>query len=103
MPNKVLMIHGPRRSGKTALVRKFTENVDPQKSLILNGEDVLDTGLLQERSVANYSRLLAGKNLLVVDEEQHIPDIGMILKLMVDSIDGIRVIATASSSFDVHQ
>ncbi|WPR74350.1 ATP-binding protein [Algoriphagus sp. NG3] len=97
------MILGPRRSGKTALVRQFTKDVDPQQSLILNGEDVLDAALLQERSVANYSRLLAGKTLLVIDEAQHIPDIGMILKLIVDSIDGIRVIATGSSSFDMHQ
>ncbi|WP_225586891.1 ATP-binding protein [Algoriphagus sp. Y33] len=102
-PNKVLMILGPRRSGKTALVRQFTKDVDPQQSLILNGEDVLDAALLQERSVANYSRLLAGKNLLVIDEAQHIPDIGLILKLIVDSIDGIQVIATGSSSFDMHQ
>ncbi|WP_416377289.1 ATP-binding protein [Algoriphagus sp. C2-6-M1] len=102
-PNKVLMILGPRRSGKTALVQQFTKDVDPQQSLILNGEDVLDAALLQERSVANYSRLLAGKNLLVIDEAQHIPDIGLILKLLVDSIDGIQVIATGSSSFDMHQ
>ncbi|MDR7131175.1 putative AAA+ superfamily ATPase [Algoriphagus sp. 4150] len=102
-PNKVLMILGPRRSGKTALVRQFTKDLDPQQSLILNGEDVLDAVLLQERSVANYSRLLAGKNLLVIDEAQHIPDIGLILKLIVDSIDGIQVIATGSSSFDMHQ
>lgn len=97
------MILGPRRSGKTALVRQFTNDVDPQQSLILNGEDVLDAALLQERSVANYSRLLAGKTLLVVDEAQHIPDVGLILKLIVDSIEGIRIIATGSSSFDMHQ
>ncbi|SFA89375.1 ATP-binding protein [Algoriphagus aquimarinus] len=102
-PNKVLMILGPRRSGKTALVRQFTKDVDHQQCLILNGEDVLDAALLQERSVANYSRLLAGKTLLVIDEAQHIPDIGLILKLIVDSIDGIQVIATGSSSFDMHQ
>src|SRR5690606_31406276 len=97
-PNKVLMILGPRRSGKTALVRQFTKDVDPQQSLILNGEDVLDAALLQERSAANYRRLLTGKILLVIDEAQHIPHIGLILKLIVDSIDGIRVIATGSSS-----
>lgn len=97
------MILGPRRSGKTALVREFTKDADPQQSLILNGEDVLDAALLKERSVANYSRLLAGKTLLVIDEAQHIPEIGLILKLIVDTIDGIQVIATGSSSFDMHQ
>jgi hypothetical protein len=102
-PNKVLMLLGPRRSGKTAFVRNFLKSIDISQALILNGEDVLDAALLQERSVANYTRLFAGKNLLVIDEAQHIPDIGMILKLIVDSIDGIRVIATGSSSFDMHE
>lgn len=101
-PNKILMLLGPRRSGKTALVRQFTKELDPQQTLILNGEDVLDAALLQERSVANYSRLLAGKSYLVIDEAQHIPDIGFILKLIVDTIDGIQVIATGSSAFDMH-
>lgn len=102
-PNKVVMLLGPRRSGKTTFVRDFLKTTDPLQTLVLNGEDVVDAALLQERSVANYSRLLAGKTLLVIDEAQHIPDIGMILKLIVDTIEGIRVIVTGSSSFDMHQ
>lgn len=97
------MLLGPRRSGKTAFVRLFTKDLDPGRTLILNGEDVLDAALLQERSVANYSRLLSGKTYLVIDEAQHIPEIGLILKLIVDSIEGIHIIATGSSSFDMHQ
>jgi hypothetical protein len=102
-PNKVVMLLGPRRSGKTAFVRDFLKTTGPLQTLVLNGEDVVDAALLQERSVANYSRLLAGKTLLVIDEAQHIPDIGMILKLIVDTTEGIRIIATGSSSFDMHQ
>jgi len=102
-PNKVLMLLGPRRSGKTAFVKDYLKTVDLTKTLVLNGEDLGDAALLQERSVANYSRLLAGKNLLVIDEAQHVPEMGLILKLIVDSIEGIQVIATGSSAFDLHQ
>ncbi|WP_075351849.1 ATP-binding protein [Algoriphagus marinus] len=102
-PNKVLMLLGPRRSGKTAFVKDYLKTVDLTKTLVLNGEDLGDAALLQERSVANYSRLLAGKDLLVIDEAQHIPEMGLILKLIVDSIEGIQVIATGSSAFDLHQ
>lgn len=97
------MLLGPRRSGKTTFVRDFLKTTDPLQTLVLNGEDVVDAALLQERSVANYSRLLAGKTLLVIDEAQHIPDIEMILKLIMDTTEGIQVIATGSSSFDMHQ
>jgi predicted AAA+ superfamily ATPase len=102
-PNKVLMLLGPRRSGKTAFIKDYLKTVDPTKTLVLNGEDLVDAALLQERSVANYSRLLADKDLLVIDEAQHIPEMGLILKLIVDSIEGIQVIATGSSAFDLHQ
>jgi predicted AAA+ superfamily ATPase len=102
-PNKVLMLIGPRRVGKTSFIRNYLKAFKPEEILNLNGEDVLDAALIQERSVANYSRLLEGKKLLVIDEAQHIPNIGMILKLIVDSIEGIRVIASGSSAFDLHQ
>jgi len=102
-PNKVLMLLGPRRSGKTTFIKDYLKTVDLTKTLVLNGEDLVDASLLQERSVANYSRLLADKDLLVIDEAQHIPEMGLILKLIVDSIEGIQVIATGSSAFDLHQ
>ena len=36
-----------------------------------------------------------------IDEAQAIPEIGKILKLMIDTIKGITFIATGSSSFDL--
>lgn len=68
----------------------------------LNGEDINDANLLKDRSVANYKRLLLNIDLLVIDEAQTIPDIGLILKLIVDSIEGIKIIATGSSVFDLN-
>lgn len=100
-PNKVLMLIGPRRVGKTAFIKYYLGLWKPEETLVLNGEDVLDAALLQERSVANYSRLLAEKKLLVIDEAQHIPNIGLILKLIIDSIEGIHVIASGSSAFEL--
>ena len=100
-PNKVLMLIGPRRVGKTAFIKYYLALWKPEETLVLNGEDVLDSALLQERSVANYSRLLAEKKLLVIDEAQHIPNIGLILKLIIDSIEGIHVIASGSSAFEL--
>lgn len=102
-PNKVLMLIGPRRVGKTAFIRDYISRWKTEERLNINGDDVTDAALVQERSVANYTRLLAGKKLLVIDEAQHIPDIGMALKLIVDTIEGIHVIATGSSAFDLHQ
>jgi predicted AAA+ superfamily ATPase len=69
--------------------------------MLLNGEDYDTLALLEERSVANYRHLLEGVDLLAIDEAQNIPEIGSKLKLIVDEIEGIRVIASGSSSFDL--
>jgi len=101
LPNKVLILLGARRVGKTAYLRNYLSTIPKESYLQLNGEDNDDANLLKERSVSNYSRLLSNIKLLVIDEAQNIPDIGMILKLIVDSIDGIKIIATGSSVFDL--
>lgn len=102
LPNKVLILLGARRVGKTELIKNYLKTVREGSYLQLNGEDIQDVNLLQERSVANYKRLLTNIDLLVIDEAQTIPEIGLILKLIVDSIEGIKIIATGSSIFDLN-
>lgn len=102
LPNKVLILLGARRVGKTELIKNYLKTIPAETYLQLNGEDINDANLLQERSVANYKRLLANIDLLVIDEARTIPEIGLILKLIVDSIEGIKIIATGSSVFDLN-
>ena len=45
--------------------------------------------------------MLEGIDLLAIDEAQNIPQIGNILKLIVDEIPGVSVLASGSSSFDL--
>ena len=81
------MLIRPRRVGKTAFIRTYISQWKSEDTLILNGDDITDAALVKERSGANYTRLPEGKKLLVIDEAQHIPDIGMVLKLIVDTIE----------------
>ena len=99
-PNKVLVLLGARRVGKTQLIKKYLETVE-EKVLQLNGEDLNDARLLEERTLENYTRLFQNIGLLVIDEAQAVQDIGLILKFIVDHIEGIKVIATGSSMFDL--
>lgn len=99
-PNKVLILLGARRVGKTQLIKKYIESSN-EKVLQLNGEDLNNARLLEERTLENYRRLLQNIELLVIDEAQAIQDIGLILKFIVDNIEGIKVIATGSSMFDL--
>jgi predicted AAA+ superfamily ATPase len=99
-PNKAVLIFGARRVGKTVLMRQLINDF-AGKTMLLNGEDYDTLALLEERSIANYKHLLDGVDLLAIDEAQNIPDIGSKLKLIVDEIEGICVIASGSSSFDL--
>jgi len=101
-PNKVILLVGARRVGKTKFIKKYVSNFSSDKVLKLNGEDIEDATLLTKRSVANYKRLLNGIVLLAIDEAQHIPKIGLILKLIIDEIEGIKIIVTGSSMFDLN-
>lgn len=100
-PNKVVLIFGARRVGKTTLIGQIIEDYSGE-ILSLNGEDHDAISLLSERSISNYRNLLRGIDLLIIDEAQQIPEIGQKLKLMVDEIPNIRIIASGSSSFDLN-
>lgn len=99
-PNKAVLIFGARRVGKTVLMRQLLKEFGG-RSMLLNGEDYDTLALLEQRTVANYRHLLDGIDLLAIDEAQNIPDIGQKLKLIVDEIPDIRVLASGSSSFDL--
>ncbi|RLD89280.1 MAG: ATPase, partial [Bacteroidetes bacterium] len=99
--NKVVLIYGARRVGKTELVKKILREINIDY-LFLNGENMEHANLLQNRSTANYKRMMGKNKLLVIDEAQTIADIGLKLKLMIDTIPGIKILATGSSSFDLN-
>jgi predicted AAA+ superfamily ATPase len=100
-PNKVVLIFGARRVGKTTLIHRLVKKFSG-KTMVLNGEDSDAIALLNEKSISNYRNLLKGIDLFVIDEAQSVPEIGQKLKLIVDEIENIRIIASGSSSFNLN-
>lgn len=101
-PNKVVIVFGARRVGKTVLVKEILEKLD-EPVLSLNGEDINVHDKLSIRSVENYKQILGSFKVLYIDEAQKIPEIGLKLKLMIDEIKGLKVIISGSSSFDIYK
>ena len=101
-PNKVVILSGARRVGKTMLVKEILSNVN-EPILRLNGDDINVHDKLSIRSIENYKQILGTYKLLHIDEAQKIPEIGLKLKLMIDEIEGLRIIISGSSSFDIHK
>ncbi|MDO8529425.1 MAG: ATP-binding protein [bacterium] len=97
---KVLVIYGPRRSGKTTLLKHFLEN-NKLKLRFDSGDNIRVQKILSSQDFPQIFAYVKGFELIVIDEAQQIPNIGMGLKIIVDHAPGIRVIAIGSSSFDL--
>ena len=100
-PNKVVVLLGARRVGKTILIEKVIEKLN-EKYIFLNGDDVESHNLLELQSTANFNRILGDTRFLIIDEAQEIPNIGKKLKLMVDTIPNLKVLVTGSSAFEIN-
>ena len=98
--NKVLVLYGPRQVGKTTLLTRFLDRFEG-KSKLLTGDNVRIQGLFSELAFESILSLAEGYDLLAIDEAQRIPNIGLGLKILVDHVPGISLIATGSSSFDL--
>jgi len=98
--NKVVLLLGPRRVGKTVFINQFLEDLN-EPYLLLNGDDEQTIELLARKTKQNYARILGDVKILIIDEVQKIPEIGRILKLIVDEIEGIKIFVTGSSALDI--
>ena len=100
-PQKVVLLLGARRVGKTVLMEKLIREYG-DGVVFLNGEDYTTVEMLSARTISSYKQLFQRVKLLAIDEAQNIPHIGNILKLIVDHIEGLSVIVSGSSSFDLY-
>ncbi len=97
---RVILLFGPRQSGKTTLAKKIIaefgtsgeyfncEAAGVRKHFIVGEPDALKT-------------LVGDKKIVVFDEAQTIQNIGSILKIFIDTYPDTQIIATGSSSFDL--
>jgi len=103
-PNKVIILYGARRVGKTTLVNKFMEEISEQgfqseDVLYVSGDDIVARQFLESQSIQKLKDFVGAKKILIIDEAQYIENVGINLKLIVDHIPDIQVLATGSSSF----
>jgi predicted AAA+ superfamily ATPase len=97
---KVIVLYGARQVGKTTLVRAILQKY-PDNSLYLNCDEPDIRSALTDKTSTQLRQLLGGKTLVALDEAQRVRNIGLTLKLLVDTFPDIQVIATGSSSFEL--
>jgi uncharacterized protein len=100
---KVILLIGPRQIGKTTLLKEVVKT-STAKSLWLNADEL---DIKQQLETATTStqllQLFGNAKLIVIDEAQQIENIGLKLKLVIDTNPDLQIIATGSSAFELLQ
>lgn len=100
-PGRVLAIYGARRSGKTTLIEDFLKTWTDGRYFLGTGEDRAVKEVLGSLDVNLIRSSFSGYSLVVIDEAQAMSNVGAGLKLLVDTLPEVKVIASGSSSFQL--
>ncbi|MEI7709285.1 MAG: ATP-binding protein [bacterium] len=102
---KVLVVYGARQVGKSSLVKKYLEQIErgtsPVRVNFFNGEDVNVQAIFSSMNLITLGEAVGNSALIVIDEAQVIPNVGISLKLLVDTKPNLKIIVTGSSSFEL--
>lgn len=98
--DKIVILYGARQVGKTTLIKKALNN-QSSKILEINADIRKYQEVLSSQDLNQLQRLVAGYNLLFIDEAQRIPNIGLNLKILHDNIPELKIIVTGSSSLEL--
>ena len=97
---KAIILVGPRQVGKTTLLQQLVSN-SSRIVLSLNCDEPEVQSMLTATNVAKLKTIIGNHELVVIDEAQKVDNIGLTLKLIVDNFDGVQVVATGSSAFEL--
>ncbi|MEZ5071267.1 MAG: ATP-binding protein [Bacteroidales bacterium] len=97
--NKGMVLLGARQVGKTTLLEQLVP--DRSRCIVLNGDEPDSRERLSNLSSDRLKSMFGDARQLVIDEAQLIPDIGIILKRILDYVPDIRVFASGSSSLEL--
>lgn len=97
---KIIILLGPRQTGKTTLVRALLDHLQ-KSSLWLNADLPSVREGLTNVGTEQLKQIIGNAEIVVIDEAQRIQNIGVTLKIIHDTLPHIQLIATGSSAFEL--
>ena len=97
--NKAIILLGARQTGKTTLLKAVIK--EKQNVLWLNADETDVQYMFETASATRFKTMFAQYEIVVIDEAQRISDIGIKLKLITDQVEGVKLLATGSSAFEL--
>lgn len=97
---KAILLIGARQVGKSTLFQQITEKrTEPLLSLNCDEPEVKE--MLAQINTAELKLLIGNNRLVVIDEAQRVPEIGLTLKKITDNFPDVQLLVTGSSSFEL--
>jgi len=96
----VTLVYGPRQAGKTTLLRELIGDMATGSVEYVSGDDAFVQEIFGNHTLAALQKAVGGKDMIVIDEAQRIPNIGLSAKIMVDQLS-VKVVLSGSSSFEL--
>lgn len=97
---KAIILTGPRQVGKTTLLHELADQIQ-RPVLWLNCDEPDDRADLENASSSQLRALIGTNELVFIDEAQRVLNIGLTLKLIVDQLPNVQVVATGSSALEL--
>jgi len=98
--DKGVVIYGARQVGKTTMTAEIIKKTG-YKTLTINGDQSRFLNIISSRDLNAITQLVSGYEMLLIDEAQRIPEIGINIKIILDNIKELKVLITGSSSIDL--
>ncbi|MBN1761430.1 MAG: ATP-binding protein [Chitinispirillaceae bacterium] len=97
---KAIIVLGPRQVGKTTLMKSlFPQSQEGTRWFV--GDDSDTRTLFSNATSTKLGTLLGKTTTLVIDEAQRIENIGLTIKLIIDTLPGLQVVVTGSSALEL--
>ena len=97
---KAIILLGARQVGKTTLLKKIIQEQQVEV-LYLNCDEPQTVAALTKCNLKELQMVIGANKFVVIDEAQKVDNIGLTLKLIVDNMPDVQVIATGSSAFEL--
>ncbi len=97
---KAVVLIGARQVGKSTLYRQIMEKRN-EPILSLNCDEPEVKELLTNINTPDLRLLIGNRRIVVVDEAQRVPEIGLTLKRITDNFPDVQLLVTGSSSLEL--
>lgn len=95
---KAIILLGPRQAGKSTLLEIIRAHIPVA---VWDGDESDIRENLSQPTSTRIKAMLGQHTVVIIDEAQRIENIGLCIKLIVDKIKDVKVLASGSSSFEL--